>query len=157
MSKRFFETILVAGALTGALTVSAAHSQIVQAIHSPARGQVDAQINQVIRTTHVNGFRIIIADERGSMVSNSAPATFRVRLQRGVEYRFAARCDNDCSDVDLALFDASGRELISNRDGDDRPAFTFRAPYSGEFVVQVELFQCRTHRCEVGAVVLARL
>jgi hypothetical protein len=156
MSKKLFQSILVAGALAGALMASAANSQIVQAIHSPARGEVDTQISQVIRATNALGFRFIVADERGSMVRDGAPARFRVRLQAGVEYRFAGRCDNDCADVDLALLDASGRELISDRDGDARPAFSFRAPYTGDYSVQVELFDCRTSRCEVGAIVLAR-
>jgi hypothetical protein len=90
------------------------------------------------------------------MLNNDVPASFRVRLQRGVEYRFAGRCDGDCFDVDLVLRDANGNELISDRDFDPTPAFTFRAPYTGEYVVELVLADCRARRCQVGAVVVAR-
>jgi hypothetical protein len=150
--------ILTAG-LAGSLMTSAAHAEIIQAAYNPqswARGEVDDQIMQVISAGYDQGFRQVVADERGAMAYNGGPATFRVHLQRGVEYRFAARCDGDCSDLDLVLKDAAGRELIADRDPDDTPGFTFRARATGDYVIQLELAECSARRSQVGAVVLAR-
>ena len=68
-----------------------------------------------------------------------------------------ARCrDPDCTDLDMSLRDASGRELIADRDYDDFPTFTIRAPYTGAYRVNIEMARCNAYRCQVGAVVLGR-
>jgi hypothetical protein len=103
------------------------------------------------------GYQRVIADKRGALVPGSA-GFFKVRLERGVLYRLGARCDDDCNDVDLVLRDASGRELIADRDPDDTPGFTFRPNWTGEYTVVIELpaSGCNAGRCQVGATVLAR-
>jgi len=80
----------------------------------------------------------------------------KVRLERGVLYRFGARCDDDCDDLDLLLKDASGRVLRIDRDRDYEPGFDFRPNWTGEYTVVLELARCDAARCQVGASVLAR-
>lgn len=118
--------------------------------------QIDNQINSVIAGARNHGFNLIVANQRGQMYTGSGPAFFVVYLQAGADYRFEARCDTDCTDLDLSLRDANGRELAADRDYDDYPGFTFRAPYTGAYHVNLELARCRAYRCQVGAVVLGR-
>ena len=124
--------------------------------HTNYQAQIEFQINRVIAGARINGFNLIVANERGQMYSGSGPAGFTVYLQAGQDYRFEARCDTDCTDLDLALRDANGRELMADRDLDDFPGFTFRAPYTGAYRVSLELARCNAWRCQVGAVVMAR-
>jgi hypothetical protein len=174
MFKTLLKTTMVASVVAGSLVATAAHSRIDQRVIEwpgiqqrpgiqPAvyvmspREQVIALLREVIEAGWRTGFRSVVAYELGSMYTdNPAPASFRVRLRAGVQYRFAGRCDNDCFDLDLVLRNSNGRELIADRDFDATPAFTFRPRYTGEYMVQLELPDCRAQRCQVGAVVLAR-
>lgn len=120
------------------------------------QAQIDYQINNVIAGARGQGYNLIVANQRGQMYTGGGNSYFVVYLQAGAAYRLAARCDTDCTDLDLSLRDANGRELAADRDYDDFPGFTFRAPYTGAYRVTLELARCRAYRCQVGAVVLGR-
>src|SRR4051794_27721689 len=110
MNSKLLKSILVAGALAVGALNSAAKAEIVQAVYTPATAsqrEVDSRIQRTVIAAYRDGFRQFVADERGSMLNNRMPATFRVRLQRDVEYKFAARCDSDCNDLDLVSLDCS--------------------------------------------------
>jgi len=124
--------------------------------HTGYQAQIDNQINSVIAGARGQGFNLIVANQRGQMYTGGGDSFFIVHLQAGADYRFAARCDTDCTDLDLSLRDANGRELIADRDYDDFPGFSFRAPYTGAYRVNLEMARCRAYRCQVGAVVLGR-
>jgi hypothetical protein len=163
-SKRYFlKSILVVGALAIGALNSAAKAEIVQVPHgsayasvTPSQREVDNKIQKVVMTAYRDGFRQIVADERGAIMNNGRPATFRVRLKGGTEYRFAARCDSDCNDLDLVLEDEFGSELMADRDDDDTPSFTFRVRSTGDYVLRLELADGDARRSQVGAVVIAR-
>src|SRR5262245_16156060 len=115
-SKRLFLKSIAGALAIGALN-SAAKAAIVQApygfTYSPAtqfQREVDIKIQNVVVAAYHDGFRQIVADERDA-IKNGGSTTFRLRLKRGVEYRFAARGDSDCNDLDLILEDEFGREL----------------------------------------------
>jgi hypothetical protein len=116
---------IVALATTAVSTASAAGIVQQPVIYSPQnlpRSEVNDLIADVILAGYREGFQVV-ADERGRMVDNGRSATFKVYLQAGVQYRFAGRCDSDCTDLDMALEDSFGRELIADRDPDDtRPS-----------------------------------
>jgi hypothetical protein len=143
------------------LTATGAHAEIRQALLTipqvnPQRS-VSYQLQDFISTAFESGYQRVVADERGAIVNNNRPvATFKVRLERGVLYRFGARCDEDCNDLDMAVRDASGRELIADRDLDNTPGFNFRPNWTGEYTVVLELVDCAAGRSQVGATVLAR-
>jgi hypothetical protein len=151
---------LVAFAAIGLLPISS-NAQIVQrsavVFGQPnlSRTQVDDQISEFIRAGYRQGFHVV-ADERGRMVDNGHSATFNIYLEAGVAYRFAGRCDSDCTDLDMSLEDSSGRELIADRDPDDTPGFNYLASRSGEYIVRLDLVNCNARRSHVGATVMAR-
>jgi hypothetical protein len=155
-------------AVASLLTATGAHAEIKQAnlsvpwqaalsvpYVSPQRS-VDLQIGHFITAALNDGYRRVITDERGAMINNRQSASFKIRLERGVEYRFGARCDEDCNDLDLVLKDASGRVLMADRDEDDTPGFTFRPNWTGEYTLVLDLVDCTAGRSQVGAAVLAR-
>jgi len=151
MFSKTIKALAIASVIAGA-TAATAYAYP----HTGYQLQIENQINSVIRGARVHGFNLIIANQRGQMYTGGGPAGFTVYLRAGQDYRFDARCDTDCTDLDLSLRDDSGRELIADRDMDDFPGFTFRAPYTGTYRVNLELARCNAWRCQVGAVVLAR-
>jgi hypothetical protein len=149
MFSRSIKAIAVAGVIAGA-TAATAYAYP----HTGYQVQIENQINSVIAGARGHGFNLIIANQRGQMFTGGNDVYFIVYLQAGQNYRFAARCDTDCTDLDMSLRDANGRELIADRDYDDVPTFNFRAPYSGAYRVTLEMARCHAYRCQVGAVVL---
>ena len=151
MFSKTLKAFAIASVVAGA-TATAAYAYP----HTGYQVQIENQINSVIRGARGQGFNLIIANHRGQMYNGGGDAFFIVHLQAGQDYRFDARCDTDCTDLDMSLRDANGRELIADRDMDDFPTFTFRAPYTGPYRVNIEMARCNAYRCQVGAVVLAR-
>ncbi|MBX9777621.1 MAG: hypothetical protein K2Y71_24845 [Xanthobacteraceae bacterium] len=151
MFSKTIKAFAIASVMAGTTAVSAYAYP-----HTNYQAQIDYQINRVIAGARINGFNLVVANERGQMYAGSGPAGFTVFLRAGQDYRFEARCDTDCTDLDMSLRDDNGRELIADRDMDDFPGFTFRAPYTGTYRVNLELARCNAWRCQVGAIVLAR-
>jgi hypothetical protein len=151
MFSRTIKAIAVAGVIAG-VTAATAYAYP----HTGYQAQIENQIGSVIAGARGQGFNLIVANNRGQMYTRGGDSFFIVYLQAGQEYRFAARCDADCTDLDMSLRDANGRELIADRDYDDFPTFTIRAPYTGTYRVNLEMARCNAYRCQVGAVVLGR-
>jgi hypothetical protein len=149
MITKAIKALAIAGVVAGT-TAATAYAYP----HTGYQVQIDNQINSVIAGARNQGFNLIVANQRGQMYTGGNDVYFVVYLQAGANYRFAARCDSDCTDLDLSLRDANGREVAADRDYDDVPTFNFRAPYTGAYRVTLEMARCRAYRCQVGAVVL---
>ena len=146
MITRTLKAVAIAGALAGATGATA------YAFQTP----IDYQLKSAVIGGHGDGFDRLVFSHRDQMETGGREVTFVVLLQAGADYRLAARCGTDCVDLNLSLRDAAGREVAADRSGDVLPGFNVRAPYSGAYVVTLELASCRTPRCQVGAVVLGR-
>jgi hypothetical protein len=79
-----------------------------------------------------------------------------VLLQAGQDYRLAALCDNGCNGLRLTIRNGAGHELATERADRESPGFNIHAPYTGAYVVTLQVADCRAHSCNVGAVVLTR-
>jgi hypothetical protein len=151
MISKTLKAVAIASLLMGtAITTAVAYPNTVY------QAQIDVQLNNVISALRNHGFNLLVSNQRGQMYGRGSESNFYVNLQAGVQYRFEGRCDSDCRDLDMALRDVNGRELVADRDYDDIPGFTFTAPYTGAYVVTLELAHCAAYRCQVGAVVLTR-
>lgn len=73
--------------------------------------------------------------------------TVRLSLDSGVEYGVLATCDQDCSDIDLAVTDRSGNSLDSDYLTDDYPILQFRASDSGSHTLEVSMPGCSVSPC----------
>jgi hypothetical protein len=57
-----------------------------------------------------------------------------------------ANCDNDCTDVDLLLYDYYTGELVAYDTLVDAVPYV-SAPYSGDFVLEVRMIDCYAEAC----------
>ena len=159
MVTKIFGALAIAGAV-GATSIGFAPARArLEVVNYPLTSHqqdVEIQINSFIDAVRRVGFGAVVANTRGAIEAGDIASTFTIVLHAGVDYRFEARCDRNCTDLDLALHDATGRELVAGRDLDDAPGFTFRPAVSGVYRVTIELYRCSAARCQVGAVVMGR-
>lgn len=95
-----------------------------------------------------NGARAA-AQVRGALpAETTADHTFN--LQAGKTYLAVGVCDEGCSDLDFAVFDASGENLGSDVEPDDTPIVQFQAARSGQYKATVLMAVCSSARCNYG-------
>jgi hypothetical protein len=73
-----------------------------------------------------------------------------VTLSAGFSYALFAVCDVDCSDIDLSLFDGMGDLIVEDTEIDDAPVIEFTVTGSGDFTLDVTMFECSTEPCYYG-------
>ncbi|HET7229547.1 MAG TPA: hypothetical protein VFJ16_06060 [Longimicrobium sp.] len=82
--------------------------------------------------------------------------THRVQLNGGTSYSLIGVCDNDCSDLDLRLFDASGREVDSDVMTDDTPVVSVTPRRAGVYTVRAIMTACSSEPCRYGIGIYGR-
>jgi hypothetical protein len=151
MMTGILKALTIVGTLAGA-TAAGAYPYV----QTPIQSQADLEINRMIVGGYGAGFDQLVYSHRDQMETGGREVTFVVLLQADADYRVMARCGINCVDLNVSLRDAGGREVAADRDNSELPGFDVRAPYSGAYVVTLEMTSCRTPRCNVGAVVLGR-
>jgi hypothetical protein len=76
--------------------------------------------------------------------------TWTFPLERGKEYLIIGVCDNDCTDVDLAVKGGNGSVIVKDEEVDDTPVTRFRVTSSGRFTVEVTMADCSDEPCFFG-------
>jgi hypothetical protein len=121
------------------------------------RGQVSRYLQEQA-TKHVSdGFRRETAiPDLIAPLRLEGGVLWRINLRRGVAYRVFAVCDNDCSDVDLEVYDDRGafvgRDIATN----DRPFVEITPERDGAHYARIWLAACESEPCYVGARVYRR-
>ncbi len=71
-------------------------------------------------------------------------------LASGTDYLIFAVCDTDCGDVDLALKDTGGNEVVSDILTDDVPVLNYSPSSNGIFRLEIDMYQCSVEPCYFG-------
>lgn len=77
-------------------------------------------------------------------------------LLQGWEYRVVAVCDDDCDDLDLALYDGSERRVDIDDSSDDWPLVGTSPRLSEQYRLRVDMAGCTLEPCGYSLAVLAR-
>lgn len=77
-------------------------------------------------------------------------ALWPINLRAGVTYRVFAVCDNDCSDVDLEMYDAAGAYVGRDVAVNDTPYVEITPTANGAHYARVWLAACESEPCYVG-------
>jgi hypothetical protein len=98
-----------------------------------------------------------VGELRTGFAEDGEPGVFRIALTAGRTYAFVGACDNDCTDVDLAIYDYRiTRELESDRAVDDTPTVVYIPARSGTYTIAVEMAECDTRLCSYAVGVFVK-
>ena len=117
--------------------------------------QVRNQIQTASNTIREHGYSADRDPITGSL-NSAANESMMVNLQGGTRYAIVGVCDNDCSDVDLRIWDPNGTKLAEDIQTDDTPVLEFTATVTGQYRLSVEMATCRTNPCYWGVQVFKR-
>lgn len=95
------------------------------------------------------GYSVFGVFQTGGLAQGAA-STHTVNLTGGMRYAIIGVCDNDCTDVDLALTGPSGESIASDYRLDDHPTLRFTAPSTGTYNLRVSMATCRQAPCYYG-------
>ncbi|HSU13793.1 S1C family serine protease [Longimicrobium sp.] len=117
--------------------------------------EVEDQLAVITPMLQVRGFVAAFPVATGSAARGGGDA-HDFTLEKGVSYLITARCDRDCSNVDLGVYDRGDHLLHSDTDDDDYPTISFTPPETGTYHVAVRVAQCSAEPCSYGVAVYRR-
>ena len=97
-----------------------------------------------------------VEDHKVGSLSADMAVRLPITLQESVEYRMVGVCDQDCFDLDLALFDPSGNEVASDFFEDAAPVLAHLPDTTGEYQVEVIMVSCEVEPCAFRVATFAR-
>lgn len=128
--------IIAAAAALGVAGAAAAQNAVGRALVESLFGQFEAQ--QGLSPTAAN---------YGQLAAGRSQS-FNFNLAAGPAV-IIGLCDENCSDVDLIVRDASGREVGSDVLEDDAPVVILESAAAGRYAVEVQMPGC-TSNCNWG-------
>ena len=117
--------------------------------------QIIRQLSEAAGRVQSLGYAADGAPAMGSLNDDASEGVL-VQLNGGMRYAILGVCDNDCTDVDLRVYDPFGNMLGEDILVDDHPVVEFTAGSTGQFRVNVMMATCNTNPCYYGVQVYAR-
>lgn len=158
------------GTSTATTTASAVNSSAPPPMTAKPQGETrqvnisDAdrtQLEQLIRqyldhSANANASGFVASGISDEIVSLQPGADYRwvVNLHGGTSYRILGACDNECSNIDMEVLDASGQTVGSDVLPDDIPIVNVQPTADTSFTVRLIMRTCTIAPCFVGARVL---
>ena len=153
----------IAGGVVGAVVVLGAivamlpdqtppQPAVADAPSPPAQGDASpqaiilAQLQQAQAALTQQGFQMVGQPYSGGLQQGES-WNVAAELHTGFDYRVIGVCDRDCADMDLVLFDQTGRALIEDRSTDSQPVLSVQPSYSGGYTIQVQMYRCSVAPC----------
>jgi hypothetical protein len=126
-----------------------------QAQESRWARQVSGQLTQFSDVLSDKGYRLTQEIKSGSLGDDQSDS-FLLELVEGRSYALLGVCDEDCTDLDLRLFDDDGNEVDADVEADDYPVVEVRPRRTAQFRVRVIMTTCSTSPCFYGVGVFGR-
>jgi hypothetical protein len=136
----------VAVAVTVALALLA---PTAQAQDNQWRSQVEGYLKRASKTLSDKGYEQTHETQIGSLADDDNES-FNLTLHAGTTYALVGVCDNDCSDLDMVLYDADGSQVDSDVQTDDVPIVQVTPRETQRYRVKVMMATCKTNPCWYG-------
>lgn len=118
--------------------------------------QVDGYLARLANNARGQGYNRIVAGPVHGSLRDDETSSHTMEVVGGNAYVLLGACDNDCTDVDLKIFDQSGTMLMQDIAVDDTPVLLFTANGSGRYRVEVIMATCNRSPCYYGIQLMAR-
>jgi hypothetical protein len=115
----------------------------------PWAKQVREQLDAIRDEMNLGGFALTHTPFVGSL-DDAEYEDLTVELEAGTEYYLMGACDEDCSDVDLALYNRSGGLVAQDVEEDDYPVLRLEPTRAGTYTIRATMAACSEEPCRYG-------
>jgi hypothetical protein len=134
--------ILVASlALSGVAIAPTAFAQSGEYIR-----QLASQLSSA-RSSYVPNNYSLVTGPDNDILSQGDSDDYNVTLQGGRSYKLIGVCDNDCTDLDITLYDSDGDVVDRDLLDDDKPVVSVSGKSGGRYRMNVSMAKCSTGSC----------
>jgi len=122
----------------------------------PWEQQVLLQVEAVVALAEEHGLVWLDDGFTYDEIELNEIGSFSVWLHQG-SYMATAVCDDDCDDLDLAVFDSDGNVLAVDVEADAIPTFSFAVDRADTFEFHVEMVSCEASFCAYSILLFSHL
>jgi hypothetical protein len=140
------KTLLFAAALLGLTGVTVTAPTSVGAQSSEYNRQLDEQLRQS-RSQYLPAGQSLVRGPLGGSLDEGGTVNYSFQLVAGRSYTILGVCDNDCSDLDITMYDPQGNEVAQDVLTDDKPVASHTARRSGRYRATISMASCSTGAC----------
>jgi hypothetical protein len=140
------KTFTLALALVGALATAFATPVPVVAQSSEYNRQLEVQLNES-RRLYLPAGQSLVRGPLGGALDEGNTVNYSFQLVAGRSYTILGVCDNDCTDLDITLYDPAGNQVAEDMLTDDKPVTSVTARRSGRYRATVSMAACSTGSC----------
>ncbi|HET7042645.1 MAG TPA: hypothetical protein VFI13_11520, partial [Gemmatimonadales bacterium] len=116
---------------------------------------VRSQLQQVGTASEGRGYSMSHDIFMGRL-DDDANTNLTLNLDAGKAYEIWGVCDQDCSDIDMVLYDENDNEVDSDLLTDDKPLVEVTPRHAARFRIKVTMASCRANPCRYGVGVWSR-
>jgi hypothetical protein len=77
-------------------------------------------------------------------------------LRSGMTYLISGVCDQDCTDLDILLYDSDGNLIADDQKEDDHPLVSVTPIRTGEFTIKIKMIRCSVAPCYFGTQIFGK-
>ncbi len=114
--------------------------------------QVVRYARETTRKLGAQGF-VQAGESRSGALNTTESTSFTVTLRAGYSYVVTGVCDDDCKELDLALYAANGYEVDAARDAGNASILRVAPRETMAYRVKVIMTKCRMNPCSFGIAV----
>ncbi|MGB3669184.1 MAG: hypothetical protein WA984_03675 [Phormidesmis sp.] len=149
--KSFFSKLLLGGFVFSSTSVFAS-SEVLADRYTD---QVNSQLIFAAAGAGYNGNDMTHDPFIGSL-GRGGNDNITLHLSQGVTYSLVGVCDEDCSDLDIVLYDDNGNIVASDLQPDDFPVVTVTPRWNAQFTINVRMVSCSIAPCRFGVSAFGR-
>lgn len=112
--------------------------------------QVKGYLDRLATNAGKQGFKRVVAGPVFGSLNDDAKSSHDMTVVADREYVLFGACDNDCTDLDLLIYDGSGSLVRRDVATDDRPVLVFTPSKSGKYRIDVVMATCSDEPCRYG-------
>ena len=120
-----------------------------------AQGVVDKQVMEIGLYLASEGYEMTHEIVYSSL-DDGDHDFYTFELEKGMNYKIYAVCDEDCNDIDLCLYDGRDKEIECDESEDDYPIVDVTVSRAGTFSFKVTMHDCELEPCKFGIAIFGR-
>ncbi len=133
--------LATSAAFAGMAIAPSAYAQSAEIIR-----QLSSQLSSSRNSYVPNNYRLVTGPDN-DLLSQGESDDYNVTLQGGRSYKLIGVCDNDCSDLDITLYDSDGDVVDRDLLDDDKPVVSVSGKSGGRYRMNVSMASCSTGVC----------